>query len=92
MEQLCTGAVPLPAGGQALLGQHGQALAQPVEGVDGAGVVVDAGLAGVAVPVLAEPAHVQVEGVDRGRAGLDGLPRKVDKSVHILQFNENYSE
>ena len=73
MQLLCARAVPLPASGQALLGQDGQTLAHAVERVDRPSVVVDARLAGVAVPVLAEPAHVQVERVDRRAAGLDGL-------------------
>ena len=39
----------------------GEPLPEPIEGVDGAGVVVDPTLAFPAVPVLAQPREVQVE-------------------------------
>ena len=50
-----------PAVLEPLLGDHGEALAQPVHGVHRPRVVVDPPLALPTVPVLAQPVEVQVE-------------------------------
>ena len=70
VQLLCTHLVPPPDVLDSLLGHHGQALPQAVERVDRRGVVVDAGLAGEAVPVLAQPVQIQVERNGRRLAGL----------------------
>ena len=59
----CVGGKPVspPAVLEPLLGNHGEALAQPVHGVHRPCVVVDPPLALPAVPVLAQPVEVQVE-------------------------------
>ena len=54
-----------PAVLESFLGDHSETLSQPVHGVDRPGVVVDAALALPAVPVLAEPIKVEVEGTRR---------------------------
>ena len=63
----CVSSMPMstPTVLKTLLGNHGEPLAQPVHGVDGAGVVVDAALALPAVPVLAQPIKIEVEGTWR---------------------------
>ena len=48
--------------------------------VHGAGVVVDTSLAFVAVPVAAEPVHVQVEGGRGVLASLDFRPEKAKQT------------
>ena len=54
-----------PAVLEPLLGNHGEALAQPVHGVHRPRVMVDPPLALPTVPVLAQPVEVQVERAGR---------------------------
>ena len=56
--------VTIPAVLQAFLGHHGQALSHGVDHVNRACVMVNSGLARIAIPVLADPVHVQVERAD----------------------------
>ena len=45
--------------------------------VDGAGVMVDASFPLVAIPVLAQPVHVQVERLGWRPPALDNRPNKI---------------
>merc|ERR1719483_363214 len=62
-----------PAVFETFLGDHGKTLPQPVHGVDRPGVVVDPALTLPAVPVLAQPVKVEVEGTRRFCARSESL-------------------